>query len=79
MTIKVTRDLRKYASQTTRRLILGGLISLFAVGGALIFAFYGGGAALLGVICLLAGLFPIGLIIIILAIMERIVERNRND
>jgi len=79
VTIKVTRDLRKYASQTTRRLILGGLISLFAVGGALIFAFYGGSAALLGVICLLAGLFPIGLIIIILAIMERIVERNRND
>lgn len=75
----MTRDLRKYASQTTRRLILGGIISLFAVGGALIFTFYGGGAALMGVICLLAGLLPIGSIIIILAIMERIVERNKNE
>lgn len=75
----MTRDLHKYASQTTRRLILGGIISLFAIGGALIFAFYGGGAALLGDICLLAGLFPIGLIILILAIMERIVERNRDE
>lgn len=73
----MSRDLRRYSKQTIQRLIFGGLILLFAVGGALIFYFYGGSAALLGMICLLAGLMPIGLIIFILAVMEWIVERNR--
>ncbi len=74
----MSRDLRRYSKQTIQRLITSGLILLFAVGGALIFYFYGGAAALLGIICLLAGLLPIGLIILILALMEFIVERNRN-
>lgn len=74
----MSRDLRRYSKQTIQRLIFGGLILLFAVGGTLIFYFYGGGAALLGMVCLLAGLLPIGLIILILALMELIVERNRN-
>ena len=73
----MSQDLRRYSKQTIQRLILGGLILLFAVGGTLIFYFYGGAAALLGMICLLAGLLPIGLIILILALMEFIVERNR--
>lgn len=71
------RDLRQYSKQTIQRLITGGLILLFAVGGALIFHFYGGGAAILGTVCLIAGLMPIGIIMIILAVMEWIVERNR--
>ncbi|MHB0922812.1 MAG: hypothetical protein ACYC6H_10050 [Bellilinea sp.] len=74
----MSRDLRQYSKQTIQRLIAGGLILLFAVGGALIFHFYGGGAAILGVVCLLAGLMPIGIIILILGIMEWIVERNRD-
>lgn len=72
------RDLRQYSKQTIQRLITGGLILLFAVGGALIFHFYGGGAAILGMICMLAGLMPIGIIILILGIMEWIVEHNRD-
>ena len=71
------QDLRKYSSQTFKRLIIGGLILLFAVGGALIFQFYGGGAAALSILCLVVGLVPVGLIIVILAVMEWIVERNR--
>jgi len=74
----MSRDLRQYSKQTIQRLITGGLILLFAVGGALIFHFYGGGAAILGIVCLLAGLMPIGIIILILGIMEWIVERNRD-
>ncbi len=74
----MSRDLRQYSKQTIQRLIAGGLILLFAVGGALIFHFYGGEAAILGVVCLLAGLMPIGIIILILGIMEWIVERNRD-
>ena len=74
----MSRDLRQYSKQTIKRLITGGLILLFAVGGALIFHFYGGGAAILGMVCILAGLIPIGIIILILGIMEWIVERNRN-
>lgn len=73
----MTRDLRRYSKQTIQRLILGGLILLFAVGGILILYFYGSGAALLGILCLLAGLIPIGLIILILTIMEYVVEHNR--
>lgn len=73
----MSRDLRRYSKQTFQRLIAGGLILLFAVGGTLILYFYGGSAALLGMICLLTGLMPVGLIMLILSIMEWIVERNR--
>ncbi len=72
-------DLRRYSRQTMRRLITGGLILLFAVGGILIYWIYGGGAALLGILCILIGLVPVGLIILILGIMEWIVERNREQ
>jgi hypothetical protein len=72
-------DLRRYSRQTMRRLITGGLILLFAVGGILIYWIYGGGAALLGILCILIGLVPVGFIILILGIMEWIVERNREQ
>ena len=70
-------DLRSYSRQTMRRLITGGLILLIAVGGILIYWIYGAGAAFLGILCILIGLVPVGLIILILGIMEWIVERNR--
>jgi hypothetical protein len=62
----MTRDLRKYASQTTIKLIIGGLILLFVVGLGLIWIFYGLNAALLGLLCMLGGLVPIGLVILIM-------------
>lgn len=58
----MSRDLRKYSRQTNFRLALGGIALLFVVGGGLIWYFYGRNAALLGVVCLAAGLAPIALI-----------------
>ena len=72
-------DLRRYSRQTMRRLITGGLVLLIAVGGILIYWIYGLGAAFLGILCILIGLVPVSLIILILGIMEWIVERNREQ
>ena len=72
-------DLRRYSRQTMRRLITGGLVLLIAVGGILIYWIYGAGAAFLGILCILVGLVPVGMIILILGIMEWIVERNREQ
>lgn len=69
------RNLRDYAAQTNRRLILGALLILFIVGGGLIWYFYGGAGAGLGVICLLAGLSPVALILLIFLIMDWILKR----
>src|SRR5512133_906722 len=73
------RDLRKYASQTNVRLIVGGLLLLFIVGGGLIYLFYGPGAALTGVLCLLIGLVPIVLIMLFLWLLDWIVKRANPD
>ena len=72
----MSRDLRRYARQTNLRLILGGLVILYLVGGSLIYWIYGAEAALLGVLCLTAGLAPIGLIVLLLGLMEWIVKRS---
>ena len=72
----MTRDLRRYARQTNLRLILGGLVILYLVGGSLIYVIYGAEAALLGVLCLTAGLAPIALVIFFLWLMEWIVKRS---
>ena len=59
----MTRDLRKYTSQTTTRLIIGGLLILFIVGDSLILLIYGCKAALTGLICLFVGLLPLVLVL----------------
>jgi len=69
------RDLRDYAKQTDRRLIFGALFLLFVVGGGLIWYFYGGAGAGLGVVCLLAGLSPVVLILGIFLVMDWILKR----
>lgn len=69
------RDLRKYARQTTTRLVLGGLLILFVVGTGLIYLIYGREAAILGTICLIAGLSPLVLIWLALEILDWIVRR----
>jgi uncharacterized SAM-binding protein YcdF (DUF218 family) len=69
------RDLRRYAQQTYAHLILGGILLLFIVGDGLIYFFYGRGAAILGFACLVAGLAPLALIWLALAIMDWIVRR----
>lgn len=68
------RDLRDYAKQTDRRLIIGALLILFIVGGGLIWWFYGTGAAGLGVTCLMAGLAPVVLIVAVFYAAEWIIK-----
>ncbi len=68
------RNLRDYARQTDRRLVIGGLLILFIVGGGLIWWFYGTGAASLGVTCLMAGLAPVVLITLLFYAIEWIMK-----
>lgn len=56
---------------------MGAFILLFGVGLALIYFFYGGGAALVGLLCLLGGLVPIALILASLYGIDWIVKRAR--
>jgi|UniRef100_A0A7C4PLS3 hypothetical protein len=73
------RDLRDYARQTTIRLIIGGILLLFIVGDGLIYWIYGPSAALTGLLCLGAGLFPILLIFIILSLLDWIAKRANRE
>jgi hypothetical protein len=76
----MANDLRRYAKQTNTRLILGGFLILFILGDGLIYLFYGRGAAAMGLICLLAGLFPLLLIWLALTGIEWLSKRaNRDD
>ena len=69
------RDLHKFAQQTNRRLILGGLLLLLIVGDGLIYLIYGRSAALAGLICLAFGLFPLVLIWVSLGLLSWLVRR----
>ena len=71
----MTRDLRKYARNTSVQLGVGAFFLLFIIGLGLIYLVYGKQAALLGFICLLAALFPIVLILLFLFITDWIVKR----
>ena len=75
----MTRDLRKYAKQTNVRLFIGALAVLFFVGDGLIYLIYGGGAALTGILCLLAGMIPVVLTILVLLLFEWIQKRADHD
>ena len=71
-------DLRRYARQTNLRLVIGFILVLFVVGDGLIWLIYGRGAAILGLICLLAGLFPLLLTGLALWAMDWFLKRE-ND
>jgi hypothetical protein len=71
----MTKDLRRYARQTNARLLVGFFLLLFIVGDGLIWAVYGREAALLGLLCLSAGLIPLVLIYAALWAMEQIAKR----
>ncbi len=75
----MTRDLRKYSKQTNVRLFIGALAVLFIVGDGLIYLIYGGGAALMGIVCLLAGMIPVVLTILVLLLFEWIQKRADRD
>lgn len=73
------RDLRRYARQTNVRLGAGAFLLLFVVGLGLIYVIYGSGAAVMGFLCLLAGLSPLVLIFISLEILDWIQKRANRD
>jgi hypothetical protein len=75
----MTRDLRKYARQTNVRLVVGALILIFVVGDGLIFLIYGAGPGVIGLLCLLAGLFPVILIVLIFLVLDWIAKRDKSD
>jgi O-antigen/teichoic acid export membrane protein len=75
----MSRDLRKYARQTNFRLITGFVLILFLIGDGLIYLFFGRGAAIMGLICLLAVLVPIMLILAALWIIDWIARRYNTD
>jgi hypothetical protein len=75
----MSRDLRKYARQTNVRLAGGALLVLFVVGDGLIYLFYGGGAALMGILCLLAGMVPVVLTLLVLLLFDWIQKHADRD
>jgi hypothetical protein len=75
----MSRDLRKYARQTNLRLAIGALLVLFIIGDGLIYLFYGGGAALMGLLCLLGGMVPIVLVILVLSLFDWIQKHANRE
>jgi hypothetical protein len=75
----MSRDLRKYGRQTNVRLIAGALILLFIIGDGLIYLIYGSGAALAGIFCLLGGMIPVGLTVLVLSLLDWIRKRADRD
>ena len=73
------RDLRKYARQTNVQLVAGALLLLFIVGDGLIYLIYGKGPALLGLLCILAGLVPVLLTVLVLFFMDWLRKRLDHD
>jgi len=57
-------------------LIGGFLLLVFLVGDGLIFFFYGKGAGLAGLLCILGMLLPVFLVIVFLWIADRIVDQQ---
>lgn len=75
----MARDLRKYAKNTTVRAVFGFVFILFFIGDGLIYVFYGQGAAISGLLCILGGLLPIILIFGLLSLLDIIVKRANEE
>jgi hypothetical protein len=75
----MTRDLRRYARQTNVRLIVGALVLLFIVGDGLIYLIYGKGPALMGLLCLLAGLTPVALTLLVLLLLAWVAKKAEGE
>jgi hypothetical protein len=54
---------------------VGGLLLLFIIGDGLIYYFYGKGAAVLGLFCILAGMVPVVLTVFVILFMDWIRKR----
>jgi hypothetical protein len=72
----VTKDLREYTRNTQNRLIFGFLVLVFLVGNGLIYIFYGKGAALVGLGCLVGALLPVGIVVLFLWFTDWLVKKR---
>ena len=72
-------DLRKYARQTNIQLAVGAVLLLFIIGDGLIYLFYGAGAAVFGILCLLGGMVPAVLFVLVLLLFDWIQKRANRD
>ncbi len=73
------RDLRKYARQTNLQLATGFLLILLIVGDGLIYIIWGREAAVMGIVCILAGLAPLVAVFLILWGIELFVKKNNGE
>lgn len=71
----MSQDMRKYAAQTKVQLIIGAIILFFVVGLGLIAIIYGLNAALLGFVCLLGAILPIGAIVLLFGGLDVLVKK----
>jgi hypothetical protein len=72
----MTRDLREFTRNTQNRLVFGFVLLAFVVGVGLIYIFYGKGAALVGLGCLLAAMLPVAIVMLFLWFTERMVKKH---
>jgi hypothetical protein len=75
----MSRDLRKYARQTNIQLAVGAILVLFIIGDGLIYLFYGAGAAVFGILCILGGMVPVVLVVLVLLLFDWIQKRANRD
>jgi hypothetical protein len=73
------RDLRKYARQTNLQLATGFLLILLIVGDGLIYIIWWREAAMMGVVCILAGLAPLVAVFLILWGIEKFIQKNNQE
>ncbi len=70
----MSRDLRRFARQTNLQIAFGAVLILLIVGVGLVWYFYGGAAAGAGLLCVLAGLSPVILILLVLLALDWILK-----
>jgi hypothetical protein len=73
------RDLRRYASHTTIRLLAGMVILLLIIGNGLILLIYGEGAVRASLLCMLVFFMPVILISLLLALAGWVSKRGVDD
>jgi hypothetical protein len=70
----MSRDLRDYARKTNIRLVVGAVLLLFVVGLGLVYLVYGKAAAGFGLFCLMAGMAPVVLILLVFVLIDWIMK-----
>jgi hypothetical protein len=74
----MARDLRRYSRNTYAGLLIGFILLLIFVGDGLIWIIYGKQAAILGLVCMLVGLAPILLIVVVLFGIDLLTKKYRD-